>query len=441
MELLAESIIERSKSTQILCEESQIDESTAAAVQTVDGDVLGRLFVFTPSGPQSVINVTNEKDIIVGRSPSCSFQLSQSTASNKHFRIYVVVIDDDMDPLIYCQDLSSNGTFHNRNLIGKGRVVLLSDGDVLDIRHCASFLFQQKLKFAEKVEHEYTGDEYTISNRLLGCGGFSKIYMACNKKTGRQVACKIIDKSKLSSKHFLEDHEIKILRELKHPNIVRTEMDYNSKNQFFIFEELITGGDLFSYLNKMGTVPEINCLLIVYQILKALHYLHKQNIAHRDIKLENILLVSSNELFFRIVLTDFGVARQAENGQRMSTYVGTPEYTAPEIKAIKRRKLQRGECSYGLEVDLWSLGIILYLLLSGTSPTFQANPETLQPQVQFTGNIWKKVSRQARDLITKLLEPEPSKRLNVLQTQNHPWIARHRSRLEKLYEKHVLCCI
>ncbi|EPX73313.1 CAMK/RAD53 protein kinase Mek1 [Schizosaccharomyces octosporus yFS286] len=434
MEFLSRAILSRSESTQILCELSQIDESTLDIQQTEDG-VLGRLFVFSSTSPQTAISIKKYEDVTVGRGNANTYQLIQSTASYRHFRVYSVLVDDDMDPLVYCQDLSSNGTFLNHCLIGKGNVVLLSDGDILDVRHCASFLYQQKNTTDDDYHHEYDGEEFSITHRLLGTGGFSRIYMAIENKTGRQYACKIIEKRKVSSSRFYDDHEVSILKKLNHPNIVHVAMDYNSENQFFIFEELVTGGDLFSYLTKMGTVPEVTCLFIMYQLLQALGYLHSQNIAHRDLKLENILIVSSSDSVFRIILTDFGVARCMENGKRMSTFVGTLEYTAPEVRDLKGRSRRYKELNmgYGKEVDIWSLGIIMYLLLSGNSPIF-----SMEGNIVFEDAIWRTVSRQAKDLICSFLQKEPSERPTVEEALEHPWFYRHKSRLDKLYKTRIL---
>lgn len=145
--------------------------------------------------------------------------------------MYSVLIDDDIDPLVYCEDQSSNGTFLNHRLIGKGNSVLLSDGDILDVRHCASFLFQQKYTTDNDFHHEYAGERFNITQRLLGIGGFSRIYMAMDNNTGGQYACKIIDKKKISTKRFFEDHEMTILRKLDHPNIIKVNMEYNSETQ------------------------------------------------------------------------------------------------------------------------------------------------------------------------------------------------------------------
>lgn len=201
---------------------------------------------------------------------------------------------------------------------------------------------------------------------------------------------------------------------------------------------MVTGGDLFSYLTKLGTVPEVTTLFIMFQILQGLKYLHEQNIIHRDLKLENILIASSSDTIFRIILTDFGVARCMQKGKRLSTFVGTPEYTAPEIQRLKGRSQVEKENSsgYGKEVDLWSLGVIMFLLLSGNSPSFTDGVK--EKQVDFRDPVWKSVSRQAKDLISNLLKTNPPDRFTVKQCLSHPWFARHSSRLTKLYETRIL---
>ncbi|KAG5440134.1 hypothetical protein PCANB_001703 [Pneumocystis canis] len=382
----------------------------------------------------------------------------QKMASNYHFRIYTVSVErgfdqnQETDQLCYCEDLSLNGTYHNGRKIGKHRIVLLSNGDKLDVRHCASFIFQQEHAFTDifkRIDQDVQvfQDKYEITPRLLGLGGFSEIYMAIDKSTGKQVACKIISKvsTKFNGSKYL--HEAQILKNLSHPNVIRVFHEVETEKNFFIFEELIHGGDLYGLCVKYGQIKETDCMFIVLQMLKAIQYLHSQNVIHRDLKPENILVTSTSiSGGFRVVLTDFGVAQRLGAFSRMKTFVGTPSYLAPEIHSCA---IQNHNCEdikgYGKEIDLWSLGVIMYALSGGYNPfdDGEATEKEIMHRVQrgefdFSGDSWSHVSMEAKDFISGLLRKKPADRFTVDDALNHIWISRHRSILEKVYHEKVL---
>ncbi|KAG5513239.1 hypothetical protein PMAC_001609 [Pneumocystis sp. 'macacae'] len=385
----------------------------------------------------------------------------------------------EADYLCYCEDLSLNGTYHNGRKIGKNRIVLLSNGDKLDIRHCASFIFQQEHALTDifkriDCDKEVFQDKYEITPRLLGLGGFSevkgmhncvenklnvfKIYMAVEKSTGKQVACKIISKvsTKFNGSKYL--HEAQILKNLSHPNVIRVFHEVETERNLYIKIPLVLsmakshyfrihGGDLYGLCVKYGQLKETDCMFIVLQMLKAIQYLHSQNVIHRDLKPENILIIGTSiSGGFRIVLTDFGVAQQLGAFSRMKTFVGTPSYLAPEIHSCA---VQNDNCEnikgYGKEIDLWSLGVIMYALLGGYNPfdNGEATEKEIMRKVQrgefdFSGESWLHVSIEAKDFISGLLRKKPADRFTVDDALNHIWISRHRAILEKVYSEKVL---
>ncbi|QSL65312.1 hypothetical protein MERGE_002622 [Pneumocystis wakefieldiae] len=383
-----------------------------------------------------VLSIYANKEVWVGRHEQCDLIVNQKMASNHHFKIYTVSVEhgfnqtQEIEQLCYCEDLSLNGTYHNGRKIGKHHVVLLSNGDKLDIRHCASFIFQQEHTVTDifkKIDRdiEMFQDKYEITPRLLGLGGFSEIYMAIDKITGKQVACKVISKisSKFNSSKYLR--EAQILKNLSHPNIIQVFYEIETEKNYFIFEELIHGGDLYGLCVKYGQLKETDCMFIP----------------------ENILVTSTSiSSGFRVVLTDFGVAQRLGASSRMKTFVGTPSYLAPEIHSCA---IRNNDCEnvkgYGKEIDLWSLGVIMFALLGGYNPF--DNGEVTEKEIMrkaqkgefdFSGDSWSDVSLEAKDFISGLLRKKPSDRFTVDDAFNHIWISRHRAILEKVYDEKVL---
>ncbi|CCJ29745.1 unnamed protein product [Pneumocystis jirovecii] len=428
------------------------------------------ILLFQGIEKDQVVSIYANKDVWIGRHERCDVVLEQKMANYmcQLADIHEVSVErgfdqiQETDQLCYCEDLSLNGTYHNGRKIGRNRIVLLSNGDKLDIRHCASFIFQQEHALTDifkriDCDKEVFRDKYEITPRLLGLGGFSEIYMAVEKSTGKQVACKIISKvsTKFNGSKYL--HEAQILKNLSHPNVIRVFHEVETERNFFIFEELIHGGDLYGLCVKYGQLKETDCMFIVLQMLKAIQYLHSQNVIHRDLKPENILIIGTSiSGGFRIVLTDFGVAQQLGAFSRMKTFVGTPSYLAPEIHSCAARN---DNCEsikgYGKEIDLWSLGVIMYALLGGYNPfdNGEATEKEIMRKVQkgefdFSGDSWFNVSIEAKDFISGLLRKKPADRFTVDDALNHIWISRHRVILEKVYNEKVLanwdgkpCCV
>lgn len=228
-----------------------------------------------------------------------------------------------------------------------------------------------------------------------------------------------------------------------------------SKDNLYIFQDLVSGGDLFSYLARtdcLSAISETESLIIIYQILQALKYLHGQGIVHRDLKLDNILLCTP-EPCTRIVLADFGIAKDLSSTcSRMHTVVGTPEYCAPEVgfkadRAVYKefsRAATLDHHGYDAKCDLWSLGVITHIILTGISPFYGDGSEGSIIQnaklgkLNFEAKQWIKVSENAKNFVCKLLETNVIKRLSSDGALNHVWIAKHRGQLEKIYHKKIL---
>ncbi|TDH74351.1 hypothetical protein CCR75_001448 [Bremia lactucae] len=253
--------------------------------------------------------------------------------------------------------------------------------------------------------------------RKLGSGAFSVVHIATHRETRKQVAVKCIAKVSLGSQDVGSlKQEVEVMSSLNHPNLVPL-LDYFEEDRYYyIVTPLCTGGELFDDLVKRKSYTEEDARVLMRKLASAIDYLHSRGIVHRDLKPENILLKTSAP-GAEIMIADFGFARSM-NGSRRGTACGTPGYVAPEVV--------RGE-PYGAEVDCWSLGVILYILLCGYPPFPGANHATVLDKVvkaEYTFEVpyWDGVSDEAKDLVMELLTVDRTKRLNASGILAHPWM-------------------
>lgn len=253
--------------------------------------------------------------------------------------------------------------------------------------------------------------------RKLGSGAFSVVHIATHRETRKQVAVKCIAKASLKPQdvHSLKQ-EVEVMSSLNHPNIVPL-LDYFEENRYYyIVTPLCTGGELFYDLVKRKSYTEEDARVLMRKLASAIDYLHLRGIVHRDLKPENILLKTSAP-GAEVMIADFGFARPM-NGSRRGTACGTPGYVAPEVV--------QGE-PYGAEVDCWSLGVILFILLCGYPPFPGANHATVLNKVvkaeyKFEAPYWDDVSDEAKDLVTELLAVDRTERLDASGILAHPWM-------------------
>lgn len=251
----------------------------------------------------------------------------------------------------------------------------------------------------------------------MGQGKFSTVYKGINKQTNAEFAIKVIDKRTVSiyEKELLRS-EISILRLLRHPNVIYLKEIINTKETLYISMELVRGGELYDFLLTENRLSEMHANKIISQLIKTVAYLHRCGIIHRDIKPENILLTDKSR-DAQIKLTDFGLSTLCAPNELLKEPCGTLAYVAPEVITLQ---------GYNHKVDAWSIGIILYLVLSGRLP-FPINKNSemnIQKnyKLSFKDHVWRNISSSAKDLISKLLELNVEKRISVNEALEHIWI-------------------
>ncbi|KAJ3096585.1 calcium calmodulin-dependent protein kinase type 1G [Phlyctochytrium planicorne] len=266
----------------------------------------------------------------------------------------------------------------------------------------------------------HTYDQLTSKYEItdtLGTGAFSEVKTATERATGNKYAIKIVDKSKCKGKESMIETEVNILMRVRHENIIQLYEMFEIDNKIYLVMELVTGGELFDEIVKIGKYSEPEAAKIVCKILQAIDYLHAQGIAHRDLKPENLLL-SDRSPQAKIMISDFGLSKIFCDDEVMRTACGTPGYVAPEV--LKRQ-------GYGREVDLWSLGVITYILLCGYPPFYDQNNVELFKQImagryEFDRPWWDNISETAKDFIRRLLVLDPRQRFTAQSALAHPFI-------------------
>ena len=268
------------------------------------------------------------------------------------------------------------------------------------------------MSFKKTNQAPDTTSEFYRIGKILGRGAFGKVNLTVHRLCEEMVAIKSLNKE------FLTDEasklkvmkEVKILKKMRHKNIIQLLDNFETNKHIIFVMELCSGGDLLNYVRKRRKLTEDYGKVLFKQILEALQYWHKLNILHRDIKLDNIILDSEGV----IKVGDFGVSKIINPKATMYDQWGTPAYIAPEILKDKGYK--------GFGIDVWSAGVVLYAMLYGTVPFRAQNMTDLHDMiVKAKYSLKNEISEQARDLLKKILEPDPRKRLTIAQILKHPW--------------------
>ena len=274
-------------------------------------------------------------------------------------------------------------------------------------------------KLNAAVQNKSLFDKYEVKQKI-GKGKFGLVKFGINKETKQQVAIKIMAKKNMDKSDLeLAKIEIDILKIGQHPNIIKLYDIYENENYIYIIMEYCSGGDLLSYFEHYEyELKETKVCEIIHKLSMAIYYLHSYGIVHRDLKPENILMTDlTPEADIRLL--DFGLSKIIGNDEKCTEPYGTLSFVAPEVLQGK---------PYDKSVDLWSIGIITFLLLCGYLPFDDKHSEreiarqTIQDPVPYVSKIWNKYSSEAKNFVEGLLQKKPEKRLSIKEVLEHPWI-------------------
>lgn len=381
-------------------------------------------------------------------------QINDVHISSTHCYIWHVQFDSNTSSICYLQDMSSNYCYVNDKPVGNGNICILRHGDYVKLHGDIGFRYKGVDLLSNRKLDIVKFKNWTILPDVIGVGTFGKVQISYKDNDPSQYyAVKTIKYSKHQDKNKLE-HEI--LRKLQHPNIIKIEQSViDVKGGVMkMYQELAVGGDMFSYLSQdhdvLQGLPEGEAIFALYQICRGLQYLHFNGIVHRDLKLDNILIMGPPVKFPRLCIGDFGIAKQnlrqstnrtshKSGNYLMQTLVGTAEYAAPEIdlgKNIKQREANKYiddffvnrdkpdnskdgyDSFYTEKVDTWSLGVVGHILFSGISPFYSSEvgeiiKKSKVGELNLNNKKWKLVSEISKNFIQTCLTLDPTMRASI----------------------------
>ena len=313
---------------------------------------------------------------------------------------------------------------HNRNVEQNFIFNSITNTSLLSTMKDSNYYSQESENLSKYIRDYYkthsfyppTDISFYKFGRMIGRGAFGKVNIGLNILTGRIVAIKSFNKKKLSNEKAKKKilYETNLMRGLYHPSVTKILETFETDEYMLIIMEYISGGNLQNFVKKRRKLCEKTAKILFRQLIQGIKYIHSKGIVHRDIKLENILLDLNNI----VKICDFGVGKLTKKGQKLLDQCGTPVYMAPEI--IK------GEGYEGFPVDIWSAGVVLYIMLSGNLPFNRDKTHDLQSAI--INLPYKKIdniSDNANDLLKSILEKDPSKRFTSDQILEHIWMNEH----------------
>jgi serine/threonine protein kinase len=332
-----------------------------------------------------------------------------------------------MNPLMFCQACTD---YADCNLPTKGDVTKRSSVCTISTKESSSSWTVQSIdtpshfnEFLVTGQYSDIFQDYDVCPQVIGTGNYGSVRECMNLMTGERFAVKTIDKSKIGRLDHLQ-REIELLQMMNHRSIMRLVDIYEDSDYVHIVTDKYSGGELFDKIinNTTGTgcLPEYEAARIIKSILEAVLYLHANGVVHRDIKPENILFESRQE-GSPVKLIDFGLSRTHFPGEEpMRNAVGTAYYMSPEV--IKG--------CYDRSCDLWSIGVVTYILLTGYPPFNGSNDSEIYASIMrgnlvFESKVWGGLSHGARDFVRRLLCRDSSLRSTAQEALQHPWILCH----------------
>ncbi|KAJ7782491.1 kinase-like domain-containing protein [Mycena maculata] len=417
---------------------SQPDGS--ARDETLDAQSWG-ILIPCVTGLVTVRFLKNNPRATIGRDPSSTLHLPWRCISNTHAVIQWNGHGGNGHSEVTICDKSTNGTWMKGERIGKDMTRVLTDGCELSFglggpplkeEHPEYRFIYRDLVTEEKALYK----QYDLSIQL-GKGSYARVYKALQRGTGKWVAVKVIGQTMrpnpATSTENYAGREIRIMKEIDHPNVCKLlDVFENPGRSVDLVLEYVDGKTLFHFLNNnhqgTGLTEWMSCHL-TYQICKAVGYIHSRHITHRDLKPENILLTRDTPPIVKVA--DFGLAKLVDEDSFLRTMCGTPAYTAPEI--VMRR------LPYTDAVDSWSVGVILFLMLTMQTPLPRVSTEELQGLIQKKRMSWdyldarRDVTDQGRNFVRRLLELDPDDRLSLQLAEFEPWLKMHKHTYEIQY--------
>ena len=264
-------------------------------------------------------------------------------------------------------------------------------------------------------------NHYKIMQKI-GSGTFGKVYKVMHTITNQYRAMKVV---KIDTINYQDDEktflkEIEMLSQLDHPNIIKIYEYYSDDLHYYVITELAQGGELYDQIYNIHNYNENDAAIIMRQLLSVVCYIHSKGILHRDLKPENILLETNTKGDLSIKIIDFGTSNYFDKNSKLTLKVGTPYYIAPEV--LKK--------DYNNKCDIWSCGVIMYVLLSGSPPFDGPDDNAIMDKVKvgkysFNGKEWNNISPEAKSLIKLMLTYDPKDRMSAEEALRHPWIVKY----------------
>lgn len=355
---------------------------------------------------------------LIGRHRECDRIIESPTVSNRHCLLFTE--NKGGETVAVLEDLSGNGTFVNEAFVGRNKRRELREGDEIAILDQARYVF----KYPKKRSTHRFKQQYTMQEQL-GKGHFASVYLCVEKSSGIRYAVKKFEKRSGPGEKSKVDglqQEIAVLMSVSHPALLCLKNTFNEEDGVYLVLDLATEGELFNWIVMKQKLTESETRKVFVQLFQAVKYLHDRNIVHRDIKPENILLADKN---LTIKLADFGLAKIIGEESFTTTLCGTPSYVAPEILENSNHR------RYTRAVDIWSLGVVLYICLCGFPPFSDElyspeNPYTLSQQIKmgrfdYPSPYWDSVGDPALDLIDRMLTVDVESRITIDECLEHPW--------------------